>query len=110
MARAQAHNHIAVMSDILYFRATVATYAALQPQIDLADIHQPAPHKSFINAGHCEHILPQTPTIGVDGMAYIAVPSWLLGVNGAQEWASYEGVEEIDAEQYQAAMPTGEEP
>jgi hypothetical protein len=98
------------MSEQLYFRATVDVYNQLQPQIDLADIHQPAPHKSFINAGHCEHILPQTPTIGVDGLAYIAVPAWLLGVNGAQEWASFEGVEEIDAEQYQAAMPTGEEP
>jgi hypothetical protein len=98
------------MTDLFYFRATVATYAALQPQIDQADREQPAPHKSFINAGHCEHILPQTPTIGIDGLAYIAVPSWLLGVNGAQEWASYEGVEEIDAATYQAAMPTGGEP
>jgi hypothetical protein len=98
------------MSDQLYFRATVATYNQLQPQIDQADIHQPAPHKSFILSGHCEHILPQTPTIGVDGMAYIAVPSWLLGVNGAEQWAQFEGVEEITAEQYQAAMPQGEEP
>jgi hypothetical protein len=97
------------MSTQLYFRATPAVYAALQPAIDQADRDQPAPHKSFILSGHCEHILPQTPTIGVDGLAYIAVPSWLLGVNGAQEWASYEGVEEIDAEQYQAAMPQGEE-
>jgi hypothetical protein len=98
------------MSTHLYFRATVATYAALQPAIDEADRNQPAPHKSFILSGHCEHILPQTPTIGVDGLAYIAVPSWLLGVNGAQEWASFEGVEEIDAATYQAAMPTGDEP
>jgi hypothetical protein len=97
------------MSTHLYFRATVATYAALQPQIDAADREQPAPHKSFINAGHCEHILPQTPTIGVDGMAYIAVPAWLLGVNGAEQWASCEGVEEIDAATYQAAMPGGDE-
>jgi hypothetical protein len=97
-------------NDQLYFRATVATYAALQPQIDLADREQPAPHKSFINAGHCEHILPQQPTIGIDGMAYIAVPAWLLGVNGAEQWASYEGVEEIDAATYQAAMPQGDEP
>jgi hypothetical protein len=96
------------MSQQLYFRATVATYAALQPAIDQADREQPAPHKSFILAGHCEHILPVQPTIGTDGMAYIAVPAWLLGVNGAQEWASFEGVEEIDAEQYQAAMPQGE--
>jgi hypothetical protein len=98
------------MSETIYFRATVETYNQLQPAIDLADIHQPAPHKSFILAGHCEHILPQTPTIGVDGMAYIAVPAWLLGVNGAQEWVSFEGVEQITAEQYQAAMPQGEEP
>jgi hypothetical protein len=98
------------MNDLLYFRSTPETYAALAPQIDLADIHQPAPHKSFILSGHCEHILPQTPTIGTDGLAYIAVPAWLLGVNGAQEWASFEGVEEIDAETYQAAMPQGEEP
>ena len=98
------------MTSQLYFRATPAVYAALAPQIDQADIQQPAPHKSFINAGHCEHILPQQPTIGVDGMAYIAVPAWLLGVNGAEQWASFEGVEEITAEQYQAAMPTGEEP
>ena len=97
------------MSEILFFRAPVATYAALQPAIDEADRNQPAPHKSFILSGHCEHILPQTPTIGIDGMAYIAVPAWLLGVNGAQEWASYEGVEEIDAATYQAAMPQGEE-
>jgi hypothetical protein len=93
----------------LYFRATVAVYAALQPQIDLADIHQPASHKSFILSGHCEHILPQQPTIGTDGMAYIAVPAWLLGVNGAEQWAAFPGVEQITAEQYQAAMPTGEE-
>jgi len=98
------------MSETIYFRASAETYAALQPQIDLADIHQPAPHKSFINTGHCEHILPVQPTIGIDGMAYIAVPAWLLGVNGAQECATYEGVEEITAEQYQGAMPTGEEP
>jgi hypothetical protein len=97
------------MTNLLYFRATVATYAALQPAIDEADMAQPAPHKSFILSGHCEHILPEQPTIGVDGLAYIAVPSWLLGVNGAEQWASYEGVEEIDAETYQAAMPTGEE-
>ena len=97
------------MNETLYFRASAETYAALQPQIDLADIHQPAPHKSFILSGHCEHILPQTPTIGTDGMAYIAVPSWLLGVNGAEQWASFEGVEEITAEQYQAAMPQGED-
>jgi hypothetical protein len=97
------------MNETLYFRATVAVYAALQPLIDQADREQPAPHKSFINAGHCEHILPQQPTIGTDGMAYIAVPAWLLGVNGAQEWASFEGVEEIDAATYQAAMPGGDE-
>ena len=97
------------MNETLYFRATVATYAALAPQIDLADIHQPAPFKSFILSGHCEHILPVQPTIGTDGMAYIAVPAWLLGVNGAEQWASFEGVEQIDAEQYQAAMPTGED-
>jgi hypothetical protein len=97
------------MSTQLYFRATVATYAALQPQIDQADREQPAPHKSFILSGHCEHILPVQPTIGTDGMAYIAVPAWLLGVNGAEQWASFEGVEEITAEQYQAAMPTGDE-
>jgi hypothetical protein len=96
------------MTQQLYFRATAETYAALQPQIDLADIHQPAPHKSFILSGHCEHILPQTPTIGTDGMAYIAVPAWLLGVNGAEQWASFEGVEEISAATYQAAMPQGE--
>jgi len=96
------------MNETLYFRATPAVYAALQPQIDLADIHQPAPFKSFILSGHCEHILPETPTIGTDGMAYIAVPAWLLGVNGAEQWASFEGVEQIDAEQYQAAMPQGE--
>jgi len=98
------------MNETLYFRATVDVYNQLQPQIDLADIHQPAPHKSFILSGHCEHILPQTPTIGTDGLAYIAVPAWLLGVNGAEQWASFEGVEEIDAETYQAAMPQGEEP
>jgi hypothetical protein len=92
-----------------FFRATVATYAALQPAIDQADREQPPPHKSFILSGHCEHILPQTPTIGIDGLAYIAVPSWLLGVNGAEQWASFEGVEQITAEQYQAAMPTGDE-
>jgi hypothetical protein len=97
------------MTQQLYFRATVATYAALQPQIDAADRDQPAPHKSFILSGHCEHILPQQPTIGIDGMAYIAVPAWLLGVNGAEQWASFEGVEEIDAETYQAAMPQGDE-
>jgi hypothetical protein len=96
--------------DQLYFRATVETYNQLQPAIDQADREQPAPHKSFILSGHCEHILPQTPTIGTDGLAYIAVPAWLLGVNGAQEWASFEGVEEIDAATYQAAMPQGEEP
>jgi hypothetical protein len=98
------------MTQQLYFRATPAVYAALQPAIDQSDREQPAPHKSFILSGHCEHILPQTPTIGVDGMAYIAVPSWLLGVNGAEQWASYEGVEEIDAATYQAAMPQGDEP
>jgi hypothetical protein len=98
------------MNETLYFRATVATYNQLQPQIDEADREQPAPHKSYILSGHCEHILPQQPTIGTDGLAYIAVPSWLLGVNGAEQWASYEGVEEIDAEQYQAAMPGGDEP
>jgi hypothetical protein len=98
------------MSTQLYFRASVETYAALQPAIDQADREQPAPHKSFILSGHCEHILPVQPTIGVDGMAYIAVPAWLLGVNGAEQWASFEGVEEIDAEQYQAAMPGGDEP
>jgi hypothetical protein len=98
------------MNETLYFRATVGVYNQLQPAIDQADREQPAPHKSFINAGHCEHILPVTPTIGVDGMAYIAVPAWLLGVNGAEQWASFEGVEEITAEQYQAAMPQGEEP
>jgi hypothetical protein len=98
------------MTDNLYFRATVDVYNQLQPQIDQADIHQPAPHKSFILSGHCEHILPQQPTIGTDGMAYIAVPAWLLGVNGAQEWAQFEGVEEIDAATYQAAMPGGDEP
>jgi hypothetical protein len=92
----------------LYFRATVATYAALAPQIDAADMAQPAPFKSFILSGHCEHILPETPTIGTDGLAYIAVPAWLLGVNGAEQWAAFEGVEQIDAEQYQAAMPGGE--
>jgi hypothetical protein len=97
------------MSETIYFRATVATYNQLQPAIDQADREQPAPHKSFILSGHCEHILPETPTIGVDGMAYIAVPAWLLGVNGAQEWASFEGVEQITAEQYQAAMLTEEE-
>jgi hypothetical protein len=97
------------MSDFIYFRATVATYAALAPQIDLADMAQPAPHKSFILSGHCEHILPQQPTIGTDGMAYIAVPAWLLGVNGAEQWASFEGVEQIDVDTYQAAMPTGED-
>jgi hypothetical protein len=94
--------------DQLYFRATPAVYAALAPQIDAADIHQPAPHKSFILSGHCEHILPETPTIGTDGLAYIAVPAWLLGVNGAEQWAQFEGVEQIDAEQYQAAMPGGD--
>jgi hypothetical protein len=93
----------------LYFRATAETYNQLQPAIDLADIQQPAPHKSFILSGHCEHILPETPTIGVDGLAYIAVPAWLLGVNGAEQWASFEGVEEIDAATYQAAMPTEDE-
>jgi hypothetical protein len=97
------------MNETLYFRATPAVYAALQPLIDQADREQPAPHKSFINAGHCEHILPVQPTIGTDGMAYIAVPAWLLGVNGAEQWASYEGVEEIDAATYQAAMPQGED-
>jgi hypothetical protein len=97
------------MTEQLYFRATVATYNQLQPAIDQADREQPAPHKSFILAGHCEHILPQTPTIGVDGMAYIAVPAWLLGVNGAEQWATFEGVEQITGEQYQAAMPKGED-
>jgi hypothetical protein len=92
-----------------YFRATVDVYNQLQPQIDAADIHQPAPHKSFILSGHCEHILPEQPTIGTDGMAYIAVPSWLLGVNGAEQWAAFPGVEQITAEQYQAAMPQGED-
>jgi hypothetical protein len=96
------------MTSQLCFRSTPAVYAALQPQIDQADMQQPAPHKSFILTGHCEHILPEQPTIGTDGMAYIAVPSWLLGVNGAEQWASFEGVEQIDAEQYQAAMPGGE--
>jgi len=96
------------MNESLYFRTSVENYLVIQPLIDQADREQPAPHKSFILSGHCEHILPQTPTIGTDGMAYIAVPAWLLGVNGAEQWASYEGVEEIDAEQYQAAMPTGE--
>jgi hypothetical protein len=98
------------MTSQLYFRATVDVYNQLQPAIDQADREQPPPHKSFILSGHCEHILPVQPTIGTDGMAYIAVPAWLLGVNGAEEWATYEGVEEIDAEQYQAAMPQGEEP
>ena len=97
------------MNETLYFRATAETYAALAPQIDLADIHQPAPFKSFILSGHCEHILPETPTIGADGLAYIAVPAWLLGVNGAEQWAAFPGVEQITAEQYQAAMPQGEE-
>jgi len=97
------------MTDQLYFRSTPAVYAALQPQIDAADMAQPAPFKSFILSGHCEHILPETPTIGTDGMAYIAVPSWLLGVNGAEQWAQFEGVEQISEEQYQAAMPQGEE-
>jgi hypothetical protein len=97
------------MNETLYFRATVETYAALQPQIDAADMAQPAPHKNFILSGHCEHILPVQPTIGVDGLAYIAVPAWLFGVNGAEQWASFEGVEEITAEQYQGAMPTGED-
>jgi hypothetical protein len=97
------------MNETLYFRATVDVYNQLQPAIDQADREQPAPHKSFILSGHCEHILPEQPTIGVDGMAYIAVPAWLLGVNGAEQWASFEGVEQIDAETYQAAMPTGED-
>jgi hypothetical protein len=97
------------MNETLYFRASVDVYNQLQPQIDLADMHQPAPFKSFILSGHCEHILPQSPTIGVDGMAYIAVPSRLLGVNGAEQWTAFPGVEQITAEQYQAAMPTGEE-
>jgi len=96
------------MNDNLYFRSTPAVYAALAPQIDAADMAQPAPFKSFILSGHCEHILPEQPTIGTDGLAYIAVPSWLLGVNGAEQWASFEGVEQITAEQYQAAMPGGE--
>jgi hypothetical protein len=96
------------MNDNLYFRSTPAVYAALAPQIDAADMAQPAPFKSFILSGHCEHILPEQPTIGTDGLAYIAVPSWLLGVNGAEQWASFEGVEQITAEQYQAAMPQGE--
>jgi hypothetical protein len=96
------------MTSQLYFRSTPAVYAALAPQIDAADMAQPAPHKSFILSGHCEHILPETPTIGTDGLAYIAVPSWLLGVNGAEQWASFEGVEQITAEQYQAAMPQGD--
>jgi len=96
------------MNEPLYFRSTPAVYAALQPQIDQADMAQPAPFKSFILSGHCEHILPQQPTIGTDGMAYIAVPSWLLGVNGAEQWASFEGVEQISAETYQAAMPQGD--
>jgi len=97
------------MNPTLYFRATVETYNQLQPAIDQADREQPAPHKSFILSGHCEHILPVQPTIGVDGMAYIAVPAWLLGVNGAEQWAQFEGVEQITAEQYQAAMPTEDE-
>jgi hypothetical protein len=96
------------MSTQLYFRSTPAVYAALAPLIDQADMAQPAPHKSFILSGHCEHILPEQPTIGTDGLAYIAVPSWLIGVNGAEQWASFEGVEQITAEQYQAAMPGGE--
>jgi hypothetical protein len=98
------------MNETLYFRASVDVYNQLQPQIDAADMAQPAPHKSFILSGHCEHILPVQPTIGTDGMAYIAVPAWLLGVNGAEQWASFEGVEEIDAATYQAAMPQGDEP
>jgi len=96
------------MSEQLYFRSTPAVYAAIAPQIDQADMAQPAPHISYILSGHCEHILPEQPTIGTDGLAYIAVPSWLLGVNGAEQWASFEGVEQITAEQYQAAMPQGE--
>jgi hypothetical protein len=101
-------NASTAMNETLYFRTTPAVYAALAPQIDAADMAQPAPHKSFILSGHCEHILPEQPTIGTDGLAYIAVPSWLLGVNGAEQWAAFEGVEQIDAEQYQAAMPGGE--
>jgi hypothetical protein len=96
------------MNETIYFRASAAAYAALAPQIDLADMHQPAPHKSFINAGHCEHILPQQPTIGTDGLAYIAVPAWLLGVNGAEQWAAFPGVEQITEAQYQAAIPQEE--
>jgi hypothetical protein len=96
------------MTDQFYFRTTPAVYAALAPQIDAADMAQPAPHKSFILSGHCEHILPETPTIGIDGLAYIAVPSWLLGVNGAEQWAQFEGVEQITAEQYQAGVPGGD--
>jgi hypothetical protein len=96
------------MSEQIYFRSTPAVYAALAPQIDAADMAQPAPFKSFILSGHCEHILPEQPTIGTDGLAYIAVPAWLLGVNGAEQWAAFEGVEQIDAATYQAAMPGGE--
>jgi hypothetical protein len=94
----------------LFFRATPAVYAQLQPAIDAADIAQPEPFISYIATGHCEHILPQQPTIGTDGMAYVAVPEFLLGVNGAEQWTQFPGVEQVDQETYQAAMPTGEEP
>lgn len=91
----------------VFFRSTPAVYEQLQPAIDQADREQVAPHVSFINSGHCEHILPPEPTIGTDGLAYVAVPAFLLGVNGAEQWANFEGVEQITEEQYQAAMPQG---
>jgi hypothetical protein len=92
----------------IFFRSTIEVYSQLQPAIDQADREQPAPHTSFILTGHCEHILPPEPTVGIDGMAYVAVPEFLLGVNGAEDWINFEGVEQVSEATYRAAMPSGE--
>lgn len=88
----------------IYFRTTPTIYSNLAPLIDEADRNQPPPHISYINTGHCEHILPEEPTLGNDGMAYVAVPDFLLGVNGAEQWMNYPGVEMIDEETFRRGM------
>jgi hypothetical protein len=92
----------------VFFRSTMEVYSQLQPAIDQADREQPAPHTSFILTGHCKHILPPEPTVGIDGMAYVAVPEWLLGINGAEDWINFDGVEQITEQEYREAFQGAE--
>lgn len=87
----------------LYFKATPETYRQIQPAIDNAF------RADWIDTGKCEHILPLVGEMPIreDGFCYLAVPTWMLEVVGADGFLSWPGVQEISEAEFLAANAEG---